>query len=282
MRALVQPTSHRPITSPTMKRRAAPPWTRVHGRRSRLTVRPRDQRRVRADLLQGSRPDRATYHLHRAPDSTSTWRTIVGVVGSEHQVSPATPPAYEAIAPFTQEGSRSCRSSRGRRVTHALAPGDPSRGRRDGSAVGNREHPPHDRGSGHLDVADRFLMTLLSMFGVIGLVLAIVGVYGVVAQLVKSRMREMGIRIALGARGRSVQWLTRSTRSRHHDNWRCTRRGGRPAGHTSAGAPAVRRLRHGPADAHAGQRTALRRIPTRIVAASVAIGTGGSGDNPAR
>ena len=54
---------------------------------------------------------------------------------------------------------------------------------------------------------DRFLMTLLSMFGVIGLVLAIVGVYGVVAQLVRSRMREMGIRIALGARGRNVQWL---------------------------------------------------------------------------
>jgi putative ABC transport system permease protein len=54
---------------------------------------------------------------------------------------------------------------------------------------------------------DRFLMTLLSMFGVIGLVLAIVGVYGVVAQLARSRVREMGIRIALGAGARSVQWL---------------------------------------------------------------------------
>jgi len=50
-------------------------------------------------------------------------------------------------------------------------------------------------------------MTLLSMFAVLGVVLAIVGVYGVVAQLARSRMREMGIRIALGARGRSVQWL---------------------------------------------------------------------------
>jgi len=42
---------------------------------------------------------------------------------------------------------------------------------------------------------------------VLGVVLAVVGVYGVVAQLARSRLREMGIRIALGARGRTVQWL---------------------------------------------------------------------------
>jgi ABC-type antimicrobial peptide transport system permease subunit len=54
---------------------------------------------------------------------------------------------------------------------------------------------------------DRFLMTLLSMFGALGFVLAVVGVYGVVAQLARSRTREMGIRIALGARGSAVQWL---------------------------------------------------------------------------
>ena len=56
-------------------------------------------------------------------------------------------------------------------------------------------------------VRDRFIMTLFSMFGIIGLALAAVGVYGVVAQLARARMREMGIRIALGAGTREVQWL---------------------------------------------------------------------------
>jgi ABC-type antimicrobial peptide transport system permease subunit len=44
-------------------------------------------------------------------------------------------------------------------------------------------------------------------FAGVGLVLGLVGVYGVVAQLARRRMREMGIRIALGARAAQVQWL---------------------------------------------------------------------------
>jgi len=38
----------------------------------------------------------------------------------------------------------------------------------------------------------------------VGLVLCLVGVYGVVAQLARRRMREMGIRIALGAKTTDV------------------------------------------------------------------------------
>src|SRR6185436_14264718 len=40
-----------------------------------------------------------------------------------------------------------------------------------------------------------------------GATLAIVGVYGVVAQLAQSRVQEMGIRIALGAQVPQVRWL---------------------------------------------------------------------------
>lgn len=54
---------------------------------------------------------------------------------------------------------------------------------------------------------DRFVMSLVAMFGILGVVLAVVGVYGVLAELARERMREMGIRIALGARSRAVQWL---------------------------------------------------------------------------
>ena len=144
----------------------------------------------------------------KTPDSTSTWRTIVGVVGSEHQVSPATPPAYEAIAPFTQESStlmsivartKGDPMSIAPPIRRVIAEMDPR------LAIVSIRRMTEVRAASMS--RDRFLMTLLSMFGVIGLVLAIVGVYGVVAQLVRSRMREMGIRIALGARGRSVQWL---------------------------------------------------------------------------
>jgi putative ABC transport system permease protein len=53
----------------------------------------------------------------------------------------------------------------------------------------------------------RFVMTLLVAFAAVGLVLAVVGEYGVLAQLARRRVREMGIRVALGARPAQVQWL---------------------------------------------------------------------------
>jgi putative ABC transport system permease protein len=53
----------------------------------------------------------------------------------------------------------------------------------------------------------RFLMTLLVAFAGVGATLAVVGVYGVLAQVVRQRTREMGIRIALGAGTGDVQWL---------------------------------------------------------------------------
>jgi ABC-type antimicrobial peptide transport system permease subunit len=53
----------------------------------------------------------------------------------------------------------------------------------------------------------RFLATMLLVFAGVGLLLSVVGVYGVMAQLAADRAREMGIRVALGARAGQVQWL---------------------------------------------------------------------------
>jgi ABC-type antimicrobial peptide transport system permease subunit len=53
----------------------------------------------------------------------------------------------------------------------------------------------------------RFLTILLAAFAAIGVALAVVGVYGVMAQVARRRTREMGIRIALGAQAPALQWL---------------------------------------------------------------------------
>jgi ABC-type antimicrobial peptide transport system permease subunit len=54
---------------------------------------------------------------------------------------------------------------------------------------------------------DRLVAQLSAAFGILGIVLASMGLYAAIAHTVSSRTREIGIRIALGAATRHVIWM---------------------------------------------------------------------------
>lgn len=146
----------------------------------------------------------------RVPDATSAWRTIVGVVGNERQSEIAMPPQIELIEPFGQSFERQMH------VYVRVASGDPASVVPAVRAIVreiDRELPLYDAVDMEDVVADsmardRFLMLLLLAFAGVALVLALVGVYGVTAQATRQRLPEMGLRMALGARGPDLVRLT--------------------------------------------------------------------------
>jgi putative ABC transport system permease protein len=60
----------------------------------------------------------------------------------------------------------------------------------------------------------RFRAAIVGTFAVVALVLAMIGVFGVLAYSVQQRQREFGVRVALGATGPSILWLVMSSAGR--------------------------------------------------------------------
>ncbi|HEV2179611.1 MAG TPA: ABC transporter permease, partial [Gemmatimonadaceae bacterium] len=156
----------------------------------------------------GQNPIGQRLTFDKVPDSSSVWRTIVGVVGSEHQVSLDAEPRIEIFTPQAQEPSGDIflllrttadPTSLLPQVRSILHDIDPEQ-----AVV--EVHTLDDIVATSMARA-RFLTTLLLVFATVGLTLAVVGVYGVMAQLAQRRTREMGIRLALGAPARAVRWL---------------------------------------------------------------------------
>jgi ABC-type antimicrobial peptide transport system permease subunit len=54
---------------------------------------------------------------------------------------------------------------------------------------------------------ERMMATLSGFFGLLALLLACIGLFGILSYGVASRTNEIGIRMALGAQARDVRWL---------------------------------------------------------------------------
>ena len=133
---------------------------------------------------------------------------IVGVVGDIHDVGLDQPPLPILYLPYQQAPTGG--------VTFVLQTGtEPramlSRVRRELAAV-NASQPiasvtTLDELLGASTRGPRLVLTILGLFAAIALTLAGVGIFGVMSHLTRTRTREVGIRLALGATARSIRGL---------------------------------------------------------------------------